>query len=303
MTTLEPRVIQPPPVPTGGNRFYQEFDIEEDTERTAFHYEQDPEFYTTMTGGEWNVYSSLLWEDHFTDVTQAQTCKLDKFAELMELKPGMHIMDVGCGWGGPLVYLCHKYGVTGTGITIVPEQLPTARARAAKYGVNAQFIECHWKNLPEVETYDAIFSDEVIVHFYDLGGFFARCHKILTPGGRMAHKELHLAHSSYSKLGPASEFVHKMFGYTGNYLTLFQELQLLDENGFKLRQVFDMPMTNYHRTLDAWLQNMFENRERLKEVTTPDFYANFRAMLKACRLIFTRTDYMGMHIVATTKMD
>ena len=70
---------------------------------------------------------------------------------------------------GPLVYLCHKYGVTGHGITVSPMSIPVAEARAAKYGVDATFEVSHWKNLPEMETYDVIFTDETIVHFYHLG--------------------------------------------------------------------------------------------------------------------------------------
>ena len=115
-------------LPSAGNRFYNAYNVAEDAERSAFHYEQDPEFYYLQTGGEWNVYSCLLWEDGFT-ITQAQEKKLDKLAEMMELESGMHILDVGCGWGGPLVYLCQKYRVTGHGIAVSPRQIAAARQR------------------------------------------------------------------------------------------------------------------------------------------------------------------------------
>ncbi|HLF26485.1 MAG TPA: class I SAM-dependent methyltransferase [Anaerolineae bacterium] len=288
-------------LPPGGTRMYQEYEVEEDALRSAYHYEQDPEFYYIQTAGEWNVYSCILWEDGFS-VTQAQEKKLDRLAESMRLKPGMHILDVGCGWGGPLVYLCQTYGVTGHGITVSPKQAAAARARAARRGVNATFEVVHWKNLPEVETYDAIYSDEVIVHFFDLDGFFARCHRLLKPGGLMAHKELHWGHSSFAEPKPLGDHINKIFGYTGNYLPLYTELQLLDQNNFQLVNVFEIPMENYYRTMDMWLKNIFDNRERLKALAGEQFYKEYRAYLKAARVLVSSGVYL-LDIVTSRKME
>jgi cyclopropane-fatty-acyl-phospholipid synthase len=290
--------IQPPPRP----EMYLEYDLAEDTRRSAYQYDQDPEYYLTQNGGEWHVYSCSLWEPGFT-LTQAQEKKLDKMAELMELKAGMHILDVGCGWGGPLVYLCRKYGVTGHGIAVAPNQIETARARAARYAVSATFELLHWQNLPEVEMYDAIYSDEVITHFPNLGEFFARCHKLLRAGGTMAHKEVHLSHARYAKLNPLNQRAVKVIAFTANYITLHQELRQLDESGFALTHLFEIPMTHYQRTLDEWLHNIFENRARLKAITSPQWYEDQRAFIKACRYIFTHTENCRLDIVASRKLD
>lgn len=290
-------------VPDKGNVFYQSFDVDEDAARSAYHYEQDPRFYTIQTGGEWNVYSCLLWEEGF-DITQAQEKKLDKLAELMELQPGMHILDVGCGWGGPLVYLCQKYNVTGHGITVSARQVELAQERAEQYGVAATFELVHWQNLPEMESYDAIYSDEVIVHFNDLRGFFAKCHQLLKTGRVMVHKELHLTHGRHGELGPISEHVNALFGFTGNYVTLHYELALLEETGFQLKSVTEIPLDpHYLRTVDAWLANIFDKRAELKELAGADFYHRFRIYLKAVRYVFTRTENMLLHMVASRKPD
>ncbi|HET7089717.1 MAG TPA: class I SAM-dependent methyltransferase [Anaerolineae bacterium] len=287
-------------LPPGGTRMYQEYGVEEDTARSAYHYEQDPEFYYLQTAGEWNVYSCLMWEDGFS-VTQAQEKKLDKLAECMQLKPGMHILDVGCGWGGPLVYLCNTYGVTGHGITVSPKQAQAAQARAARYGVDATFEVVHWKNLPEVETYDAIYSDEVIVHFFDLGGFFARCWKLLRTNGLMAHKELHWRHASYADVTPLGDHIQKVFGFTGNYIPLHKELRLLEENVFKLEGVFEISMDDYQKTIDMWLKNVFDHRERMKALAGESFYKEYRAYLKAARRFMASEVYL-LDIVTSRKI-
>ncbi len=290
-----------PETPVGGNQFYHGYDVEEDIERTSSHYERDPEFFLTFMGSKWHSYSCDLWEEGF-DVTQAEENKFDKLAQLMRLKPGMRILDIGCGWGGPIVYLCEKYDLIGHGITISPMQIPSAESRAAKHGVNATFEVVHWKNLPEEEQYDIVFTDEVITHFYDIADFYMKCNRVMKPGGIMLNKELHLTRAEHAGLGPASQHVNKLYGYTGNYRPLYQELQALDETGFLLTDVYQMSMKHYQKTLDVWLKNLFDNRARLKDITSPTFYKDFRAYLKAVRMIFTRTELLSCDIYAARKV-
>lgn len=294
--------ISPTSLPPSGNQLYQSYDLVEETIRSSYHYELDPEFFHIVIGGEWHTYSAFLWEDGFS-ATQAQERKLDTLAELMSLKPGMRILDVGCGWGGPLVYLCRKYGATGHGVSVTPGQIVDALARAARYGVDATFEVSHWQNLPAVETYDVVYTDEVMVHFHDLDGFFAKCRQILKPGQLMVHKELHLTHSSMSALGPLSQHVNKVYAYTGNYIPLHEELKLLDQNGFRLERILDIPMSHYQRTLDCWLDNMFENRDRLHELAGHETYREFRLYLKAMRYLFARVPVFGLHVVASRRID
>jgi len=292
-----------PPEPETYQKYaYQKYGVEEDARRSASHYEFDPEVYYCFTGGEWNSYSCLMWEPGFT-ITQAQEKKLDKMAELMELKPGMKVLDVGCGWGGPLVYWAHKYGAIGHGITVTPRQVSEVQARAAKYNVPVTGETLHWKNLPEVETYDIVTSDGVLAHFRELGDFFAKCHKLLKPGGKMVHKELHLTHPQYAVFGPIGDRVSQTFNFaTIHYVTLAQELQLVNDNNFQLRSIFEIPMPSYWKTLDEWQSNLFQNRERVKALVGEQVYKEFRAYFKGIRYMFTHEEMFNLHIIASRKM-
>jgi cyclopropane-fatty-acyl-phospholipid synthase len=287
MTTqdLKQRTGKKPAGLTPEQNLYQAYDLEEETRRSASHYEFDPEFYSSFTGGEWNVYSGSIWEPGFT-LTQAQEKKLDKMAELMRLQPGMHLLDVGCGWGGPLVYFCHKYGVTGHGITVTANQLEPARARAARYGVPATFELIHWQNLPEQPAYDVVCTDEVLVHFHDLGGFFKKAHAVLRPGGRMVNKELHFTHPKHSEMTRSMVNVNAIYGYTGNYRTLAEELTLLNQANFELQGLYQIPLApHYQLTADAWLSNMYQNREKMRALVGEAMYLKFRKYLKLVRVM------------------
>ncbi|HLA42198.1 MAG TPA: class I SAM-dependent methyltransferase, partial [Aggregatilineales bacterium] len=128
---------------------YQSLSIEEDIERTNRHYEHPTEFWYGLTGGEWNVYSCNLWHEGVTTQTESQEAKLDKMAQYMELEPGKRILDVGCGWAGPITYLSKTYDVQGVGLTLSPTQLEAANQRIAKHGADVDIHICHWKDFED----------------------------------------------------------------------------------------------------------------------------------------------------------
>ena len=265
-------------------QLYQPLTVEEDRARTNTHYEQPVEFFSTLTGGEWNVYSANLWTGSSSQ-TESQERKLDILAEMMELRPGMRIMDVGCGWGGPLTYLSTKYGVRGVGLTLSALQKDAADERVARYGADVEIVVSHWKEYVDDEPFDAIYTDEVIVHFFDLGAFFTKVHGLLRDGGRMLNKELHLVNARHAEMSRAMSFINEIFGSTGNYRTLGDELTLANEAGFDVAQIRQMPLLEYQKTVDSWMANMKANRARLEELVGRDTFKRFLTYLQLCHHI------------------
>ncbi|MEA2572950.1 MAG: cyclopropane-fatty-acyl-phospholipid synthase [Chloroflexia bacterium] len=271
------------PHSTSSSELYQSYTTEEDKQRINVHYEQPSDFFLLITGGKWNTYSCNLWSEGITTDTESQEAKLDLLAQLMELKPGQRILDVGCGWAGPLVYLCKKYGVRGVGVTTSPTQKRTAEERIARYGVDAQIVLCHWRDFQDEEGFDAVYTDEVIVHFNDLGQYFIKVYDLLHAGGRMLNKELHLPHHKFTQLSRAGAFVHEIYGNTGNYRTLAEELTLAGEAGFEVRGVHQIPLWHYERTSEHWIANMQQNKKELVALVGPEHYRRFLTYLKITR--------------------
>jgi cyclopropane-fatty-acyl-phospholipid synthase len=280
-------------------RLYQTYSPAEDKQRTNVHYEQPVEFFTTLTGGEWNVYSGNTWE-RATTQTESQEEKLDLLAELMELRPGMRILDVGCGWGGPLVYLSRTYGIEGVGVTLSPIQKRAADERIARYDANVSVFECHWKDYTDDRPFDAVYTDEVIVHFHDLGGYFSKVYDLLRPGGLMLNKELHFAHKRYTRMTRAMAFIHELYGSTGNYRTLAEELTLVGEAGFDIRQIRQMSLPQYVRTIDHWSANIKADKAHLEELVGRDTFRRFQVYLELCHHILSGRR-MTMEVVVAQK--
>jgi cyclopropane-fatty-acyl-phospholipid synthase len=293
-------------VPEDGGRTWRgytsPFSVAEDIERTNTHYDMPAEFFITLTGGRWNCYSCNVWEGARTE-TQSQELKLDLLAEAMQLLPGQRVLDVGCGWGGPIVYLAKRYGIRGIGISLSPSQCTYARERAAAEGVDVDFNVCHWRSLEDLDLFDAVYTDEAICHFKDLDAYFTKVKRLLKPGGRMLNKELHLASSRYFRKTKAGEFLTGIIGGSGEYRLLHDELAVLDRAGFVLETVRQIPIANFQKTSESWLKNLRRARARLEGVVGVDEYRRIATYLRFARRSFANPIVSVDVVVARSTAD
>jgi cyclopropane-fatty-acyl-phospholipid synthase len=262
--------------------FGRALSTDEDIVQTNIHYDQPAEFFATLTGGDWNTYSCNLWEPGATE-TQSQERKLDRLGELLRLKPGMRVVDVGCGWGGPIVYLAKRFGVQGAGITPSTNQQAFGQRRADRHGVDVKIHCGHWRDFEDAEPFDAVVTDEAIVHFNDLRGFFEKMRDLLKPDGLMLNKELHFTSSRAAMPTRAMVLLNKSFGETGNYRTLHDELRLLDAARFELERLEQIDLWHYEKTLECWVANMQKNRAKLEALVGCETYARFHTYFRILR--------------------
>jgi len=89
------------------------------------HYDLGNDLYAAMLGRRL-VYSCGYWR-HATDLDTAQEAKLDLVCRKLQLRPGMRVLDIGCGWGEALKFAAERFGVHGVGITISRAQAEYAR--------------------------------------------------------------------------------------------------------------------------------------------------------------------------------
>lgn len=89
------------------------------------HYDIGNDLYRATLGGDM-IYTCAYWKEA-KDLDKAQEDKLDLVCRKLNLKPGQHILDIGCGWGGFAKFASQKYGARVTGVTISKEQAELAR--------------------------------------------------------------------------------------------------------------------------------------------------------------------------------
>src|SRR5215211_2076744 len=105
-----------------------------DAAAISHHYDVGNTFYRLVLGPSL-VYSCAVWADEDTGLDVAQEAKLDLVCRKLGLRPGMRLLDVGCGWGSLALHAAGRHGVDVVGITLSSEQAALARERAAAAGL------------------------------------------------------------------------------------------------------------------------------------------------------------------------
>ncbi len=89
------------------------------------HYDIGNDLYRCMLDKRM-IYSCGYWKDA-TTLDEAQEAKLDLVCRKLGLRPGMRVLDIGCGWGGAAQFAAERYGVEVVGVTVSEEQVKLAR--------------------------------------------------------------------------------------------------------------------------------------------------------------------------------
>ena len=122
------------------------------------HYDTGNDLFSLMLDQGMN-YSCGYWENA-DNLDQAQINKLDLVCRKLHLKPGMKVLEIGCGWGGFAKYAAENYGVSVHGVTVSKEQMDYAEGSCI--GLETKF---EMKDYRELNTkYDAIVSIGMFEH-------------------------------------------------------------------------------------------------------------------------------------------
>ena len=99
-----------------------------------YHYDVSNDFYALWLDKRM-TYSCAYFEHGDEDIDAAQEAKYDLICRKLRLRPGERLLDIGCGWGGLMLFAAERYGVDATGVTLSTQQAELARERAAAAGL------------------------------------------------------------------------------------------------------------------------------------------------------------------------
>jgi cyclopropane-fatty-acyl-phospholipid synthase len=174
------------------------------------HYDLGNDFYA-----EWldpsMTYSSALFEDGVNDLQAAQAQKYRRLCQSLGLKPGMSVLEIGCGWGGFAEMAAGEFGATVTGITLSTEQLAYAQARIAKAGLSDK-VTLKLQDYRDTRgTFDRIASIEM---FEAVGEeywpiYFQTVRDRLAPGGRAGLQVITIADRFFADYRKTADFIQR----------------------------------------------------------------------------------------------
>ena len=241
----------------------------------SYHYDLGNEFYAAWLD-QTMTYSSAVFDRETDDLAMAQTNKYRRLADLADIQPGDHVLEIGCGWGGFAKYAIEERGARVTGITISREQHDFARQRLADAGLNGRGDV----RLIDYRDLNGTFDKIVSIEMFEAVGqaywptYFNAVASLLKPGGRAALQAITIEDYAFEEYRREPDFIQRYI-FPGGMLPSMPKLEqpvaeagltLVDEIGFGL---------DYARTLAEW-RNRFQ--EAWPQLATGRFDTRFKRM-------------------------
>ncbi|MGQ8773089.1 cyclopropane fatty acyl phospholipid synthase [Serratia sp. NA_112.1] len=237
-------------------------------------------------------YSCGYWKEAET-LEQAQLAKLKMLCEKLQLKPGMSLLDIGCGWGGLAQYAAENYGVTVHGVTISAEQQKLAQERCA--GLDVEILLQDYRDLNR--QFDRIVSVGMFEHVgpknYDT--YFRVAARNLKPDGLFL---LHTIGANQTNLH-VDAWINKYI-FPNGCLPSVRHIAEASEGRFVMEDWHNIG-ADYDRTLMAWYENFKQAWPMLSEGYSERFERMFTYYLNACAGAFRSRDIQLWQVLFSPK--
>jgi cyclopropane-fatty-acyl-phospholipid synthase len=230
-----------------------------DSTAIQHHYDVSNTFYEHVLGPSM-AYTCAFHSREDVSLEEAQTAKFDLVARKLGLKPGMRLLDVGCGWGGMVRHAAREYGVTALGVTLSEQQALWAQKAIATEGLpNAEVRHLDYRAVTETE-FDAVSSIGLTEHIgvRNYPAFFSFLRSRLRPGGLLLNHCITRPNNHHAfrvKRGFIDRYVFPDAELTGSgrIITAMQDAGIEVRHSENLREHYALTLTAWGRNLvDSW---------------------------------------------------
>jgi cyclopropane-fatty-acyl-phospholipid synthase len=249
----------------------------------AHHYDLNGQLYSLFLDRDLQ-YSCAYFPKGTETLEEAQTAKKRHIAAKLCLdRPGLSVLDIGCGWGGMALTLARDYGAEVTGITLSMEQLGGAKARAEAEGladrVSFQLLDYRAAD----RRFDRIVSVGMFEHVgvFHYRAFFDTVSRCLKPDG------VALLHSIGQWDGPGinNPWISKYI-FPGAYCPALSEVMPAIERSGLLTTDIEVLRLHYAETLRHWRRRFAASRDTIASLYDERFCRMFEFYLSSCELGF-----------------
>lgn len=262
----------------------------------AHHYDLDGRLYSLMLDEDMQ-YSCAYFPKGDETLEEAQLKKKKHIAAKLKLdRPGLEVVDIGCGWGGMALFLAREYGARVTGLTLSTEQFKVATKRAQDAGladrVTFKLLDYrNWTGQVDRIVSVGMFEHVGIDHYRT---FFDKVRSMLRPDG------VALIHAIGRADGPGSTnpWIAKYI-FPGGYSPAISEvLSVVEKSGLWATDI-EILRLHYAKTLALWRQRFEKNRAVLANLYDDRFCRMFEFYLIASELAFRRAGHMNWQVQLT----
>ncbi len=266
------------------------------TKRRAFqvgqkHYDLGNDLFQCMLDSQMN-YTCGYWKNANT-LDEAQLAKLDLVCRKLQLKPGLRVLDIGCGWGALAKYAAEKYQVELVGITISTQQYEYAKAYCKGLPIDIRFQD--YREL--TGTFDRVVSLGMFEHVGHLNyrQYMKIVKKLLSDEG------LFLLHTIGSNISvtKADEWINKYI-FPNGMLPSIAQIGKASEGLFIMEDWHNFG-AYYDKTLMAWDDNFKQHWNALKQKYDERFFRMWNYYLLQCAGVFRAREMQLWQIVFSSQ--
>ncbi|MGD8523092.1 MAG: cyclopropane fatty acyl phospholipid synthase [Desulfobacterales bacterium] len=236
------------------------------------HYDIGNDLFEVMLDQQMN-YSCGYWKNA-KNLNEAQEEKLDLICRKLSLKPGMRVLDIGCGWGGFAKFAAENYDVRVLGITVSREQVEYASRCCRQVAVEIKFQD--YRTLHDI--FDRIISIGMFEHVgsKNYGTYMQVVHRCLAPDG------LFLLHTiaGNTSVSSTDPWINKYI-FPNSMLPSAKQITSAAEGLFVLEDWHSFG-PYYDDTLMAWYGNFKANWDKIRDAYDQRFFRMWAYYLLSC---------------------
>ncbi len=276
--------------------------VDRDRQAISYHYDVSNNFYQLFLDKRM-IYSCAYFHDLDQDLDTAQENKLDHICKKLRLQPGQRVLDIGCGWGGLVIYAAKNYGVDVTGITLSHNQADLANQRIAEAGLSdrCRVILQDYREVPTAEPFDALVSVGMFEHVGQalLPTYFKKAMDLLKPQGVFLNHGIGQRANNVLPSGP--NFSDSYVFPDGETVPINVTLHAAEEAGFEVRDVENL-REHYAQTLRHWVSRLEFNHDKALQYVEEPTYRVWRLFMSGSSYEF-RVGRLNIYQTLLSKMD
>lgn len=229
------------------------------------HYDLSNAFYRTFLD-EQMLYSCGIFTSEGESLSRAQENKMQRIIDQVGIRPGHHVLEIGCGWGGFAIFAAKTTGCRVTGITLSRAQYDLALERVRAEGLEDRITILLQDYRHTTGCFDRIVSIEMIEavgpQYFPV--YFRTAQSLLRPGGRMVFQAITIENERYPRYCRERDWIQKHI-FPGGHLPCLEVLKktIASETDFQIEDIHPMGR-HYATTLSRWRERFLAAEDAVR---------------------------------------